>query len=668
MKRGASIVCTVLLLISSLFIPNSTRGETHINEFQLQLEEDFTGERIPEGWSTGGPGILGMDGDSSVMVKHFLDKGITDDWHGPWLRTSLPASMNFSIELLMNCFAEGVTIARADMRVLDHAGNQLLSLSWRDVSISDGRSSVTLYGIDDSDVLFSTKADFEYSVFKDVPMELTQNMETLSLEIGGETKYTGESRSAVMNHIEFSFLKYRKNCIPASIAFDRISVNSVPAEVPCAPLLEISSSEVEGPLLDWLDVADNGGAPVISFNIYRGGNGEDLKYLTTVGSVGNFTDRTAGRRVGYLYQVTAVNPAGEGPRSNIATGMFTDTPGPVRYLTVRENPGGVQLTWQEPEYSGSEGGINYSIFRSVNGQEWTELADVEGKYEYLDEDVEIGNSYRYRISASNEFGAGELSYSLLMELGEEPGPPGPPRNLRFTATVDSYLIEWDPPENNWGMEVMGYRLTREAPHDEENGIEIVLDDVHSYADRNATAGERYYYQVACFNDFGEGQISDRLLAAPDRPSQPILPNASGKFGCILLTWQPPQNNGGSGILGYNIYRGAEPDSLELLRATGNSVEFTDTEFLYGTQYFYAVEAQNAAGPGTASDLVSVILNRTGENGNYGDVDDDAFNLTSSMAYLIAFVMGAALFFILVFRPGKGKRPGHVDDGSKDPGN
>lgn len=73
--------------------------------------------------------------------------------------------------------------------------------------------------------------------------------------------------------------------------------------------------------LDWTAPASNGGAAVTSYKIYRGTSAGSLAYLTTVGNVLTYTDSGLTTGTTYYYQVSAVNSAGEGARSNTASAV-----------------------------------------------------------------------------------------------------------------------------------------------------------------------------------------------------------------------------------------------------------------------------------------------------------------------------------------------------------
>ena len=109
--------------------------------------------------------------------------------------------------------------------------------------------------------------------------------------------------------------------------------------------------------LAWQVPASDGGGSISGYRVYRstvaGGAGSELG---TLGSVQNFTDTTAVPGTTYYYTVTALNSAGEGPRSNEASA----TP----LAPMVEIPG-VRGNWV-----GNYGSDGYALFA------WTASSDL----------------------------------------------------------------------------------------------------------------------------------------------------------------------------------------------------------------------------------------------------------------------------------------------------
>jgi predicted phage tail protein len=66
-----------------------------------------------------------------------------------------------------------------------------------------------------------------------------------------------------------------------------------------------------------------------------------------------------------------------------------------------------------------------------------------------------------------------------------------------------------------------------------------------------------------------------------------------------LNWSTP-TDGGSPILGYNVYRSTSSGIETLLTTVGVASTYTDSAVVNGTTYWYQVSAFNAAGEGPRS--------------------------------------------------------------------
>src|SRR2546425_4543405 len=70
--------------------------------------------------------------------------------------------------------------------------------------------------------------------------------------------------------------------------------------------------------LSWQAPSSNGGSAITYYKIYKSTSSGTEVYLTTRGNVTSYTDLAVTNGITYFYQVTALNSAGESPRSNEA--------------------------------------------------------------------------------------------------------------------------------------------------------------------------------------------------------------------------------------------------------------------------------------------------------------------------------------------------------------
>lgn len=139
--------------------------------------------------------------------------------------------------------------------------------------------------------------------------------------------------------------------------------------------------------LNWSPPPSDGGAAVSAYRIYRGTSPTNPIFLTSVlASQLTYTDSGLGSGVTRYYAVSAVNIAGEGPRSNVAgaTTLVTSPPSPPRNLRAEFAAlGQIKLTWLAPLLP--NGPItNYKIYRGTSSGGETFLVQVGPTLTYTD--------------------------------------------------------------------------------------------------------------------------------------------------------------------------------------------------------------------------------------------------------------------------------------------
>ena len=114
--------------------------------------------------------------------------------------------------------------------------------------------------------------------------------------------------------------------------------------------------------------ASNGGTPITGYDIYRGTSpgAESSTPLTTGVTTTSFTDSTATNGTTYYYKVTAVNSAGQSPRSGEASATPQATaPSLPTGLVASGGNGSVILSWTAPSSNGGAPITGYDVYRGT---------------------------------------------------------------------------------------------------------------------------------------------------------------------------------------------------------------------------------------------------------------------------------------------------------------
>lgn len=175
--------------------------------------------------------------------------------------------------------------------------------------------------------------------------------------------------------------------------------------------------------LNWSPPLSDGGASLSFYRIYRGTSPTSPVFLTSVpASQSTYTDSGLASNVTRYYQVSAVNGAGEGPRSSTAgaTTAVTSPPSAPQNLNARfpssldgVRQGQVDLTWERPLVGPI---TNYRIYRGTSSDGETFLVQVGNVLTYTDYTCYlVGKTIcYYRVSAVNAAGEGPLSNEDFM--------------------------------------------------------------------------------------------------------------------------------------------------------------------------------------------------------------------------------------------------------------
>ncbi|HYM40685.1 MAG TPA: kelch repeat-containing protein [Thermoplasmata archaeon] len=233
-----------------------------------------------------------------------------------------------------------------------------------------------------------------------------------------------------------------------SVLFGGASTSSTPlddawsyeygAALPTAPLNLVAVGGTLQVTLTWQAPASDGGSSIVNYSIYRGTISGGETVLKTVGPVLTYTDPAVKAGTTYYYEVSAVNGAGEGAKSNEAYGTPPAAPSAPQTLTATAGNGRVVLTWAAPASNGGAAITAYKVYRGTTSGSETLLATLGSVLTYTDSGVTNGGTYYYEVSAVN--GVGESPVSN--EIHATPTAPADttPPSITITSLVNNSLL------------------------------------------------------------------------------------------------------------------------------------------------------------------------------------------------------------------------------------
>ena len=372
--------------------------------------------------------------------------------------------------------------------------------------------------------------------------------------------------------------------------------------IPTAPLDMAAEGGDRIVTLTWTTPLSDGGGTITEYFVYRGTEADALARVKSIDPGISHTDTGLFNGMTYYYAMTAVNEAGEGPRSKVAQATPVGTPDAPRELVVEEGDGSVTLTWQVPDNTGGSDITEYQVFRGAYDDALSFLATSGMNVTYTDENVVNGQTYYYHVRAANDAGVGSPSETLT---AVPMGPPSPPD--RFTVEVGECLVKlaWLSPADNGGSAITVYRVYRGETPDAMAVIEELDASSMSLTDLGVVGGFTYYYKVTAVNVHIEGAPTETLSATPcglpDAPSNLTVETGDGQ---ATVRWSPPLNDGGMTLLGYNLYMGETAGDLGFLVYAGFVRSYVVEDLDNGVELFFTVSAVNQMGEGPQSTAVS----------------------------------------------------------------
>ncbi|KAJ8352204.1 hypothetical protein SKAU_G00236800 [Synaphobranchus kaupii] len=217
----------------------------------------------------------------------------------------------------------------------------------------------------------------------------------------------------------------------------------------------------------------------------------------------------------------------------------------------------------------------------------------------------------YTLTASNRLG--EAKRIIRVEILDRPSPP---RNIVVSdIRSESCYLTWDAPEDNGGSELTNYIIERRDASLKKSDWELITNSIleRRYGLWKLETNGVYQFRISAENKYGisDGCESEKVeLKDPFRiPGPPQKPRIiSHARSSMVVTWEPPLDNGGSTIIGYVLEkreRGAvywsRVDRGPVTKPVVKGLEYNILHLIEGAEYQFRVMACNAAGVGPPSE-------------------------------------------------------------------
>ncbi|MDD1756027.1 MAG: fibronectin type III domain-containing protein [Methanomassiliicoccales archaeon] len=346
-------------------------------------------------------------------------------------------------------------------------------------------------------------------------------------------------------------------------------LSAIPMAIPSAPLGLMASWGDARITLTWSAPASDGGSTIINYTIYRSTASGAESYLAIIGNTLSYDDLGLTNGQIYYYVVTAVNGAGEGPKSNETSAVPMAPPSAPLGLTATSGDSLVSLAWSSPSSDGGGQITGFKIYRGTAPGAESLLMTLGDVLDYIDTGLVNGQAYYYQVSAVNAAGEGPRS----SEISSTPAAvPTAPRGLTATPGNLAIGLSWTPPLY-CGPGSITYQLFRD-------GALIWTGTTTDHVDSPLVRDRQHSYQVSAKNSIGRGPNCTAVLAAADSvPDAPWGIQAVSGNAQIALSWSAV-NYTGPGVLKYHLFRdgrcvwnGTATSYLGLALVNGRTYEF-----------------------------------------------------------------------------------------------
>ena len=367
-----------------------------------------------------------------------------------------------------------------------------------------------------------------------------------------------------------------------------------PASAPGKPTIGKLISSNNSVIIDTAVCEDIGGDDIIEYRAYyrSPGSGEFTDYAVIKEIVDNGLKGAVipGLRNGEIYEIaiSAVNNYGESEKTEAQTIKVGLPSTPENMKIVPLTGQQVQVSYSESKANGSEP-VTYDLYfgGTYQGMPITTPAHFttkDTKYVFDAGERLNGDKITVYVIASNAAGQSTPTETLSTTVGE----PGAPTLLSLATDSNGISLEWSASEPH-GNAIVRYNVHIKG----SDGTDEVLrhSDLSSLKktitkeDFAFKEGVKYTVTVTCTNSSdinGEGQPSNAEVFTFGAPDLPEITETDMSSRTLKVSWNKPQENGGSEITGYKLYLNDETDATMLV--DWEKPEGSDKYQLYITDY------------------------------------------------------------------------------------
>ena len=342
--------------------------------------------------------------------------------------------------------------------------------------------------------------------------------------------------------------------------------------------------------------------------------GSGSKVRTVVGVPGNYLENGTE----YTFTVLAITQSLDIslPAEVNETPVVQDPPAAPTNLSATPGDRQVRLKWDNPkdfkitgyQYS-TDGGTTFTDMSSSH--ENTTAHTVTRLSDDPNTPLTNGTTYTFAVRAGNGTGPGAASTVDATPIAI----PDAPENLSAAPGDGQVALEWDNPSDT---SITKYQVRRKVRNSDDNTYtawtNITVTDPNAppttYTFTGLTNGTRYTFAVRAVNPTGDGLVATVNARPIAVPAAPTISSVTPGDGQVALEWADPDD---SSITMYQVrWKGKDSDDstyttwADIDGSDADTTEHPVTDLTNGTEYTFALRAENASGVGAAATATATM--------------------------------------------------------------
>ena len=398
--------------------------------------------------------------------------------------------------------------------------------------------------------------------------------------------------------------------------------------------------------LSWSAPSSTGGAAITGYRVEWKRNTAttwpttSANRATSTTTSHTFTGLTNG--TAYNFRVSAINSAGTGAMSNVASATPAAAAGAPSSLRATPGNGQVALSWSAPSSTGGAAITGYRVeWKRNTATAWLDVNSVTSTTTSLRlRGLTNGTAYDFRVSAINTAGTGAVSNVVNATPAVAATAPGAPTSLTATAGNGQVILSWSAPSSNGGAVITGYKVEYKTSAANTWTTVTRSGTTPSQTVTGLTNGTTYNFRVSAINTAGTGTPTRAVNATPAaaattppvKIARAVASNVAGTVTRRIGQARHRVGRGGGTASGFSGGLGGQQSWSEVLLTHGQALADgtrSAKELLVGSSFVLplsgasggnALSAGATAGGGGASSAVSLW-----GSGNYRILSDDAWD-------------------------------------------